>query len=96
MKLRLRETANNPANLDASKWRGSCSEGGDRNPLCSFGMSRADEYRKRAAAAEASAQAMSLTDHRRHMLELAALWRELAEEEKSEKPLPWRSDEARR
>jgi uncharacterized damage-inducible protein DinB len=58
-------------------------------------MSRADEYRQRAAAAEASAQAMSLSDHRRHMLELAALWRELADEEKPDEPSPHQSDDAR-
>lgn len=57
-------------------------------------MSRADEYRKRAEAAEASAQAMSLSDHRRHMLELAAIWRELADEEQSEEPLLWRPEDA--
>ena len=85
---------NNHADLHAAKWRGSCSGWGDRNPLCSFGMSRADEYRKRAAAAEASAQAMSLSEHRRYMLELAALWRELAQEESSEPRPPWRPDEA--
>jgi hypothetical protein len=94
VKLRAWEAADNPANWDAAKWRGSCSVRGNRNRLCSFGMSRADEYRKRAEAAEAGAQAMSLSDHRRHMLELAAIWRELADEEQADEPLLWRPDDA--
>jgi len=58
-------------------------------------MSRADEYRKRAAAAEASAQAMSLFEHREQMLNLAALWRELADDEQSEQRPSPHHDEAR-
>ena len=94
VKLRLPKWDNNPANLHAANWRGSCTGRGDRNPLCSFDMTRADEYRKRAAAAEASAQAMSLSEHRRDMLELAALWRELAEEEPRQPLSPWCPDES--
>jgi hypothetical protein len=58
-------------------------------------MSRSDEYRKRAAAAEESARAMSLSDQRRHLLELAALWRELADEDQAEPSLPQRPDARR-
>lgn len=83
-KLRLRKAPGNRADMDAAKWRGSCRAGANGNPLCSFGMSRADEYRKRAALAEESAGAMSLSDERRRMLELAALWRELADADQSE------------
>jgi len=95
VKLRSRKAPGNPADLDAAKWRGSCIARGYGHPLCSFGMSRADEYRKRAAAAEESAQAMSRSDQRRHLLELAALWRELADQDQSEPRLPQRSDTRR-
>lgn len=50
--------------------------------MCDFGMSRVEEYLQRATLVEASAQEMSLAEHRRQLLEAAARWRELAEQER--------------
>ncbi|MGE5500574.1 MAG: hypothetical protein ACM3W4_01455 [Ignavibacteriales bacterium] len=44
-------------------------------------MTRAADYLERAAAVEANARQMSLDEHRDRLLELAAAWRQMAEQE---------------
>jgi len=44
-------------------------------------MTRAADYLERAAVIEANASQMSLDEHRDRLLELAATWRQMAEQE---------------
>ncbi len=44
-------------------------------------MARAADYLERAALIEANARQMSLEEHRNRLLELAATWRQMAEQE---------------
>jgi len=44
-------------------------------------MTRAADYLERAAMIEANASQMSLAEHRNRLLELAAAWRHMAEQE---------------
>lgn len=44
-------------------------------------MTRAADYLERAATIEANAGQMSLDEHRNRLLELAAAWRQMAEQE---------------